>query len=79
MIEGVGTVVIGQTDSMSEFRISNEQIAAVYNNEIVSYWNQSKQYTPKQLQIPLGGSLRLGNILFQPRTSGNLSIFLTNS
>lgn len=79
MISGVGTVVIGQTDSMSEFRISNEQIAAVYNNEIVSYWNQSKQYTPKQLQIPLGGSLRLGNILFQPRTSGNLSIFLTNS
>lgn len=79
VISGVGTVVIGQTDSMSEFRISNEQIAAVYNNEIVSYWNQSKQYTPKQLQIPLGGSLRLGNILFQPRTSGNLSIFLTNS
>ncbi len=79
MIEGVGTVVIGQTDSLSEFRISNEQIAAVYNNEIVSYWNQNKQYTPKQLQIPLGGSLRLGNILFQPRTSGNLSIFLTNS
>lgn len=79
MIDGVGTVVVGKSDSMSEFRISNEQIAAVYNNEVVSYWNQSRQYTPKQLQIPLGGSLRLGNILFQPRSSGNLSIFLTNS
>lgn len=79
MIDGVGTVVIGQSDSLSEFRVSNEQIAAVYNNEIVSYWNQDRQYTPKQLQIPLGGSLRLGNILWQPRTSGNLSIFLVNS
>ena len=78
-IAGVGTVIIGQTNSLSEFRVSNEQIAAVYNNEIVSYWNQSKQYTPKQLQIPAGGSLRLGNILWQPRSSGNLSIFLTNS
>ena len=75
----MGTVVIGQSDSLSEFRVSNEQIAAVYNNEIVSYWNQDRQYTPKQLQIPLGGSLRLGNILWQPRTSGNLSIFLVNS
>lgn len=78
-IDGVGTVVIGQTNSLSEFRVSNEQISAVYNNEIVSYWNQNRQYTPKQLQIPLGGSLRLGNILWQPRSSGNLSIFLTNS
>ena len=78
-IDGVGTVVIGQTNSLSEFRVSNEQISAVYNNEIVSYWNQSKQFTPKQLQIPAGGSLRLGNILWQPRSSGNLSIFLTNS
>lgn len=79
IIGGVGTVVIGQTNSPSEFRVSNEQIAAVYNNEILSYWNQSRQYTPKQLQIPTGGSFRLGNILWQPRTSGNLSIFLTNS
>ena len=79
IINGVGTVVVGQTNSLAELRITNDQISLMYNGDVISYWNQSKQYTPKQLQIPVGGSFRLGNILFQPRTSGNVSVFLVNS
>lgn len=79
VIEGIGTVIVGQTDSLAELHITNGQIAMVYNGEVVSYWNQNQQYTPKKLEIPVGGSLKLGNVQWQPRTSGNLSIFLVNS
>ena len=79
VISGVGTVIVGQTNSLAELHITNGQIAMVYNGQIVSYWNQNQQYTPKKLEIPLGGSFRLGNVQFQPRTSGNLSIFFVNS
>lgn len=79
VISGVGTVIVGQTNSLAELHITNGQIAMVYNGQIVSYWNQNQQYTPKKLEIPLGGSFRIGNVQFQPRTSGNLSIFFVNS
>ena len=79
VIDGVGTVIIGQTDSLAELHITNGQISMVYNGEVVSYWNQNQQYTPKKLEIPVGGSLKLGNVQWQPRTSGNLSVFLVNS
>ena len=79
VIDGVGTVIVGQTNSLAELRISNDQITLMYNGDVISYWNQNKQYTPKQLQIPVGGNFRLGNIMWQPRTSGNVSIFLVNS
>lgn len=79
VIQGVGTVIVGQTNSLAELRITNDQITLTYNGDVISYWNQNKQYTPKQLQIPVGGSLRLGNIMWQPRSSGNMSIFLVNS
>ena len=79
VIDGIGTVIVGQTDSLAELHITNGQIAMVYNGEAVSYWNQNQQYTPKKLEIPVGGSLKLGNVQWQPRTSGNLSIFLVNS
>lgn len=74
VIDGVGTVVVGQTNSLAELHITNTQISLMYNGEVISYWNQNKQYTPKQLEIPNGGSLRIGNLLIQPRTSGNVSV-----
>ena len=74
-----GIVIVGRTDSELDFRISNSEIAACYDGTAVSYWNASKQYTPRQLHIPSGGSFRLGNIMWQPRTSGNLSLFWVNS
>ena len=69
-----GVVIVGKTDSPTSIRISNEQIALYYGNEMLSYWNQNRQYTPKELQIPTGGKFTLGDILFQPRTSGNMSL-----
>ena len=69
-----GVVIIGRTDEPTSFQISNSQMAACYGGEITSFWNQDKQRTPKQLEIPVGGSLRLGDILWQPRSSGNLSL-----
>ena len=69
-----GVVIVGRTDSPTSIRISNEQIGLYYNNEAVSWWNQNKQYTPHELEIPAGGKFTLGSILFQPRTSGNMSL-----
>ena len=69
-----GVIIIGKTDSPTSVRISNDQIALYYGNEMLSYWNQNKQYTPKELQIPAGGKFTLGSILFQPRSSGNMSL-----
>ena len=74
IINGVGTVIVGQTNSLAELRITNDQISLIYNDDLISYWNQSKQYTPKQLEIPTGGSFKIGDILVQPRTSGNVSM-----
>ena len=74
-----GIIIVGRTDSALDFRISNTEIAACYDGTAVSYWNANKQYTPRQLHIPNGGSFRLGNIMWQPRTSGNLSLFWVNS
>jgi len=69
-----GVVIIGKTDSPTSIRISNEQIGLYYGGELLSYWNQDKQYTPKALQIPTGGNFTLGSVLYQPRNSGNLSL-----
>ena len=74
VISGVGTVIVGQTNSLAELHITNNQISLMYNGDVISYWNQNKQYTPKQLEIPNGGSLRIGNLLVQPRSSGNVSV-----
>lgn len=70
-----GVVIVGRTDSPYDFRIANDRISACYGGEPTSYWDQNEQRTPKQLYIPLGGSFRNGNFLWQPRTSGNLSLF----
>ena len=69
-----GVVIVGRRDSEIDIRISNTQISVNFNGQPTSYWNIDKQYTPKQLQIPLGGSLQIGDMLFQPRSSGNLSL-----
>lgn len=69
-----GVVIIGASDSPADFRISPQEIAACWNGEATSYWNQDKQRTPKQLEIPVGGSLREGDFIWQPRSSGNLSL-----
>ena len=69
-----GEVIVGRTDEPTSFRISPSQVSACYGNDVISFWNQDKQRTPKQLEIPVGGSLRIGDLLWQPRSSGNLSL-----
>ena len=69
-----GVVIVGRTDEPTSVRVSPSQVGLFYGSEAMSYWNQDKQLTPKQLEIPLGGSLRLGDMIWQPRSSGNLSL-----
>lgn len=68
-----GVVIVGKTDDPFSFRISNSKISLYYNNQEMSYWDNQKQYTPNELQIPTGGKFTLGKILCQPRSSGNMS------
>lgn len=71
-------IVIGKKGDPASFRLSNKQISLYYENTVVSYWNQQKQVTPSELEIPFNNSARgkftLGSILFQPRSTGNMSI-----
>lgn len=53
---------------------SNNQIAFEVGGVPVTYWTSDEQYMPKMVNIPVGGSMRLGSIQFQPRSSGNLSL-----
>ena len=69
-----GVVIIVRTDSPTTIRVSNTQIGIWYGNEPISYWNNDKQLSPKQLEVPVGGSLKLGSVIWQPRSSGNLSL-----
>lgn len=68
-----GVVIVGKTDDPFSFRISNSKISLYFNNQEMSYWDNQKQYTPNELQIPTGGKFTLGRVLCQPRTSGNMS------
>jgi len=69
-----GVVIVGAKNDPSSLRISNQEIGMYMGENVMSYWNQNKQRTPTQLEIPYGGSLRLGGAMFQPRTSGNISL-----
>ena len=74
VIDGEGTVIVGQSDNPQDFRVSPTQLAACYNGEPTSFWDQNEQVTPKKLRIPEGGSLQEGSFIWQPRSSGNLSL-----
>lgn len=69
-----GVIIIGISGDPSTLKISNAGIGMYMNDELTSFWDQNKQRTPKQLEIPVGGSLREGDFIWQPRSSGNLSL-----
>ena len=69
-----GVVIVGEDGSESNLRISNEEVGLYMGDEKVTYWNQNMQKTPSRLEIPFGGSLQLGDFMFQPRKSGNMSL-----
>lgn len=65
---------ISKNTSDTTMELANDQISIKVYGETVTYWNANEQYMPKMVNIPVGGSLRLGSIQFQPRSSGNLSL-----
>ena len=65
---------ISKNTSDTILKLENDQIVIEVNGQPVTYWNINEQYMPKMVNIPVGGSLRLGQIQFQPRSSGNLSL-----
>lgn len=69
-----GVIILGATNSNSDLRISIGEISMNVNGVKMTYWNQNEQVTPKKLRIPVGGSLQEGDFIWQPRSSGNLSL-----
>lgn len=65
---------ISKNTSDTVLKLENDQIVMEVNGQPITYWNVNEQYMPKMVNIPVGGSLRLGSIQFQPRSSGNLSL-----
>lgn len=65
---------IGKTDSLKSIKLSNDGIDMLVNNESVTHWNQDEMYTPTRVRVPVGGSLQLGDFIFQPRSNGNISL-----
>lgn len=66
---------IGKNDSNKTIRLANDGINMMVNNESVTRWNQDEMFTPRKIMVPIGGSLQLGNFVFQPRSNGNMSLF----
>ena len=66
---------IGKSDSDKSIRLANDGINMMVNDEPVTRWNQDEMYTPVKVMVPVGGSLQLGDFVFQPRTNGNMSLF----
>lgn len=66
---------IGKSDSDKSIRLANDGINMMVDDEPVTRWNQDEMYTPVKVMVPVGGSLQLGDFVFQPRTNGNMSLF----
>lgn len=66
---------IGKTNSDRTIRLANDGINMMVNNESVTRWNQDEMFTPRKIMVPIGGSLQLGDFVFQPRSNGNMSLF----
>lgn len=72
----VYAVTVGKDgeDNKTSVRITNDGIYLCYGDRYVSKWDQDEQLSPKALRVPVGGKLTIGSILFQPRSSGNMSL-----
>ena len=67
-------LIIGKNGATTQFVLEDDQISAMLDGEVVSFWNVNEQKTPKQLTIPVGGNFRLGDYQWTPRTTGNVSL-----
>lgn len=69
-----GVLTLGKSGSASTLRQTNEGQGLFMNEEETFHVDQDKMVSPKKFEVPLGGSLQLGDFLWQPRTSGNMSL-----
>ena len=65
---------IGKSNSERQVRLANDGIDMMINDEAVSHWDQDKLEAPVSVVIPIEGNLQQDNFLWQPRSSGHLSL-----
>ena len=65
---------IGKSNSEKSVRVANDGIDMMVNQESVVRVNQDEMYAPRKVTVPYGGSFQLGNFMWQPRSSGNMSL-----
>ena len=66
--------IIGYDGSPKTIRLANDGIDMMVDDDSVVRITQDEMYAPRKVTIPLSGSLQMGNFLFQPRSSGNMSL-----
>ena len=71
---GIDGLLLGSSDSQVKLRIQNDKIEIIDGNDVVTYWSNVQQQTPKEFIVPTGGSFTIGNFRWVPRSSGNLSL-----
>ena len=66
--------IIGHDGSNKSITLANNGINMNVDDEPVVTITQDEMYAPRKVTVPLTGSLQMGNFLFQPRSSGNMSL-----
>lgn len=67
-----GNIILGEAASAVKLVIENDKIGIYNGDSVITQWTIGEILSPKYLQIPIGGKLRLGDFEFQPRDSGSL-------
>lgn len=71
---GIDGLLLGSSDSTVKLRIQNDKIEIIDGDDIVTFWSNVQQQSPKSFIVPQGGSFTMGNFRWVPRSSGNLSL-----
>jgi hypothetical protein len=69
-----GILTLGKSGSASTLRQSNEGQGLFMNEDETFHVDQNEMVSPNKFRVPLGGSVQMGDFIFQPRTSGNMSL-----
>lgn len=67
-----GNIELGNNENALTLKITNEKIVFLNGMKELAYFQNNKLYVT-DVELPLGGKLKLGNYAFIPRTNGNLS------
>jgi len=67
-----GNIELGDSDSQLTLKITSEKITFMSGVYELAYF-QNNKLNVKDVELPLGGQLKLGNFAFIPRSNGNLS------